>query len=152
MGKAIVTKTILIVGSDLGFVFWLGQTLDAAGYQALPAKSTSDAAAILSHWSGSLDLLAISSKLPEARVFAKNLRAVNPALRVIVIIEPGSDVLPGADAACAKGRGDEVKAQWLETIDRLLSQVSNHLPADRSEPNQKTVPAVYPQKSHRSLQ
>jgi hypothetical protein len=152
-GEYCVTKTVLVVGPDLGFVFWLGQTLDSADYQALPAKSVADAAAILSHWGGPLDVLVISSKLPEARLFVSNLRSVNAGLRVIAIAEQGSQFLPGADATCARGRGKEARIQWLETIDSVLHQVSKPLSSavGSSEPNQEPVSAIYPQKSHRSL-
>src|SRR5260370_6183096 len=37
------TRTVLIVDRELGFVFWLSQALDEAGYRAFPAKSIPDA-------------------------------------------------------------------------------------------------------------
>ena len=40
-------RTILIVDSDLGFVFWLGRALHDAGYEALPAKDVPEATAII---------------------------------------------------------------------------------------------------------
>jgi hypothetical protein len=33
-----LTTAVMIVDSDLGFAFWLGQALDYAGYQALPGQ------------------------------------------------------------------------------------------------------------------
>ena len=40
-------RSILIVDSDLGFVFWLGRALHDAGYEALPAKDVPEATAII---------------------------------------------------------------------------------------------------------
>ena len=57
------SKTILITDRDLGFVFWLGQLLDDAGYQALPARSSVDAIALQNQFHLKIDLLILNPSL-----------------------------------------------------------------------------------------
>jgi hypothetical protein len=67
-------RTVLIVDPELGFVFWLGQALDRAGYQALPAKSCEDAAELLKQLNVEIDLLIVGHSLAGAGAFADALR------------------------------------------------------------------------------
>jgi len=111
------TETILIIDSDLGFVFWLGQLLDQAGYQALPAKSVADASELLSHWGGSLDAVIISPNVSGSIEFAAHLRALNPNLRVISLTDQDNAGSPAvADFVCVRSRDAEAQAQWLDII------------------------------------
>ena len=106
---------------DLGFVFWLGQTLDDAGYQALPAKSIRDATALLGQLNLEIDLLIVNPSLDDARGFADALRRFQGHLKVIAVIgewEGPSSAFPGADALEYKplNQDNVSRAQWLQTI------------------------------------
>jgi hypothetical protein len=95
------TRTVLIVDRELGFVFWLGQALDRAGYQALPAKSCEDAAELLKQLNVEIHLLIVGHSLEGAGAFADSLRRSQGHLKVIDVIgdgeEPGPEFL-GSDA------------------------------------------------------
>jgi hypothetical protein len=120
-------RTILIVDKDLGFVFWLGQALDKAGYQALPAKNIADAEALLGELKVDIDLVIASLASPEARVFAQTLHSQQGHLRIIAIIEEWeSPDLALEDVWAWRRRpsaGSEAstKIDWLKTIQRVFS-------------------------------
>jgi len=81
-------KKVLIVDNDLGFVFWLGQALDAAGYDTLPAKGVSEAVALLAEFKASVDVLIIRAALRGSEEFAADLRyAQNGQLKTIALTE-----------------------------------------------------------------
>jgi len=127
------TETILIIDSDLGFVFWLGQLLDQAGYEALPAKSVADAAELLSHWGGSLDVVIVSPNVSDSKEFAAHLRAVNPNLWVISLADRDNAGSPAvADFVCVRSRDAEAQAQWLGILANI-SQPTSKLTASGTQ-------------------
>jgi hypothetical protein len=82
-------KNILIIDHDLGFVFWLGQALDAGGYETLPAKSVSDAISLLNELRVTTDVLIVRSTLPGAEELAAVLRRAQRNLKVIALVDEG---------------------------------------------------------------
>lgn len=120
-------RTVLIVDPELGFVFWLGQALDRAGYQALPAKSCEDAAELLKQLNVEIDLLIVGHSLAGAGAFADALRHSQGHLKVISVIgdadEP-SAAFPGADASqfMLSGVDEASETEWLETIEDIFGQ------------------------------
>jgi hypothetical protein len=132
--EVIPTRTVLIVDRDLGFVFWLGQALDNAGYRALPAKSIGDAATLLGQMNLEIDLLIVSLFLEGAAEFADALRRFQGHLKVIAVIgewEEPSSALRGADASERRplSLGDVSRIQWLRTIQRVLEPPGSTLAA-----------------------
>jgi DNA-binding response OmpR family regulator len=73
--RADPVKSILILDDDLGFVFWLGQTLDAAGYDSLPAKGVPEAIELLAQFRLRIDVLIARCTLPHVAEFANALRS-----------------------------------------------------------------------------
>jgi len=89
---AAAVKNVLIVDNDLGFVFWLGQALDAAGYDTLPAKGVREAVTLLSEIHVKIDVLMVRSSLPGAEEFAAELRwAQRGHLKTIALLEENDD-------------------------------------------------------------
>jgi len=118
--------TVLIVDGDLGFVFWLGQGLDGAGYQALPAKSCEAADDLLNQLDVEIDLLILGNSCAGARAFADRLRRSQRFLKVIVTVgdfEEPSPAFLRADAALHRFscRDEASRHEWLETIEAVLS-------------------------------
>jgi len=72
--ESLPVKNVLIIDSDLGFVFWLGQTLDAAGYETLPAKGVPEAISLLSKFRIVIDVLIAQAKQDGVDAFAVELR------------------------------------------------------------------------------
>src|SRR5258708_6666649 len=56
--------TILIVDDDLGFVCWLGEIVTEAGYQAVPALDSLQAAALVNELNLQIDLVVMNPGLP----------------------------------------------------------------------------------------
>jgi hypothetical protein len=116
--------TILIVDSDLGFVFWLGHALDAAGYFSLPAKSIPDASELLRLLNREVDLLVLNCSLFGAADLIGSLRRSQPHLKVLAAGDPGEPVsdVHGVDLTENKPAApDETSARrWLQSIRRLL--------------------------------
>lgn len=106
---------------ELGFVFWLGQALEKAGYQTLPAKSIPDASALLLETNIEIDLLIVGHSMMGAVAFAAALRRSQRHLKVIVLVgqtENGAAAYPGVDAWRRKPcRVDKASIrEWLDTI------------------------------------
>ena len=111
--------TILIADHDLGFVFWLGGALGEAGYQALPAKRITDAAA----WAGKfeIDVLVVNPSLPGAADFVKKLRCSQGHLQVIALSGDQSVPVPQMDdvvtwAVRPLQTTPQLKRRWLEVV------------------------------------
>ena len=120
--------TVLIVDNDLGFVFWLGKTLDAAGYQSLPAKSIAAAGTLLEEITGKIDLLIVNSALPGAAEFITSLRRSLRRLKVIAVREVAGPftTLPGVDVWRSKFQNivdPSFGLEWLQLINRLANSV-----------------------------
>jgi DNA-binding response OmpR family regulator len=78
-----VKRTILIVDSNLAFVFQLGRTLEAAGHKVLPARGASDAKALLSELHLPVDLVVIHRDTPNARCLLEELRCSQGQISVV---------------------------------------------------------------------
>jgi DNA-binding NtrC family response regulator len=114
-------KTILILDNDVGFVFWLGQALDRAGYQALPARNVSGALRLLAALSLRPDLLIVNFSLSGTAGLIDRLRESFPDLKVIALNENTPARLPGVDAR--RTRPDSVdgktESAWLQAVKSL---------------------------------
>jgi hypothetical protein len=119
-------KTVLVVDNDLGFLYWLGCTLCAAGYMALPAKNSQNAKELLGRLNVGVQLLIVNSSMPGARAFADMLRRSQGRLRIVALIGGGEQptrAFPGADASQHKRSclGEFSEIEWLETVERVFA-------------------------------
>jgi len=116
-------KNILIVDRDLGFVFWLGQILDAAGYVAIPARGVDEAAEIVGMLRLQADVLIASPAERGLREFAEKLRFNSPELHVVDLESEGiSSYVRPADAVWKgkpRHRDQSAKTEWLDLIHSL---------------------------------
>ncbi len=117
-------KTALIVDPDIGFGFWLGRGFDQARYQAFPAKSVSEATALLNEIRLEVDLLIVNPALPEAAELVESLRRSNPQLRVIALIGDQAQfpaLAARVDLCCRKPDHTDVKRrEWIAHVEELL--------------------------------
>ncbi len=114
---------VLLVDSDLGFVFWLGQSLAEVGYEVIPAKSVPDALTLIAELQLSVDLLILKDSLPGAADLVPILQYAREDLKVILAVEDGdSPMRLNADAQYRRpDRIDEnAKTGWLHVIQRVL--------------------------------
>jgi response regulator RpfG family c-di-GMP phosphodiesterase len=110
---------ILLVDSDLGFTFWLGQLLDQAGYEAFPAKSVADAIQLLDQLKFQINLLVLNPALEGAASFASVLRRSQPHIRIVAVHDPELTCnLPEMDASHPKTShaDEEARGDWLNFI------------------------------------
>ena len=117
-------KTILIVDRDLGFVFWLGQILDAAGSVAVPARGIADAAEIVAMLRLPVDVLIASPAERGVREFVERLRFSSPDLQVVALAneEDPASVTPPPGAVWKRKpqhRDEAAKSEWLGLIHGL---------------------------------
>ena len=80
-------KTVLVVDHHLGFLFWLGTTLENAGYNVVPAVSIPKAHTLLSALTLVPDLLIISPTSLDSADFISMMRSDWPALRVVGVVD-----------------------------------------------------------------
>lgn len=120
-------KTVLIIDTDLGFVFWLGQALLEGGYNALPAKGVPEAKALLSELEAETDLLIVNPCLAGAADLIDALRASNVELKVLALRgeqDLSAAKIPCPDASIRKPlRPDRIASSlWLRTVEQLLAR------------------------------
>lgn len=109
-------NAVLVVDSDVGFVFWLGQGLSQAGYAVIPAESVRRAKALLHQAKIAVDLLVVNTAVRDAAGLVESLRRLNLNLKVVVLIDNQSeqDQIANADVRCPKPLGtDESTRQDL---------------------------------------
>ena len=79
-------KSILIVDSDVGFIFWLGAALSGAGYQPWPACSPSDAISVAGREAlARLDLLIVNASLPGVSKLIAHFHRTQASLKVMAL-------------------------------------------------------------------
>jgi len=98
--------TILILDNDLGFSFWLGQSLTAPHCRALPAKSVAEAAALIGQFQLKIDFLIMNPAIPGASEFSRALRKEQKHLRVATLSPESAEGDRPAALEAAIGRGN----------------------------------------------
>jgi hypothetical protein len=86
------TKNILIVDGQLGFVFWLGQALDRAGFVCWPAKSVADARALFRQMGVEIGLLLIDTSMAGASSLSHEVLELQGHLRVIGLYASNEEI------------------------------------------------------------
>lgn len=119
--------TTLIVDEDLGFTFWLGQTLDAIGWTAVPAQNISAADELVRVHRLQPDVVVIDPFVRDAFLFIDCLRKLQPFLKVVAAIPDvwgrSWPTIPEFDAAVGKPRHFTPAAslEWVGLIRNMLS-------------------------------
>lgn len=94
---------VLLIDCDLGFVFWLGQGLDKAGYEAFPAKSIPDALRLIAELHLTVGLVIVNCALPDTAEFLAALRHKQRLTKIIGLVEEaGIPIHPEVDWQCCK--------------------------------------------------
>jgi DNA-binding response OmpR family regulator len=121
-------KVVIILENDLGFVFWLGQTLDRANYTVLPARTSAEGEELLTKLRLQPDLMIVNPSLSGVETFVELNRRSNPRLKVIVLDKRGSDTVKMADAVRFKPEAwEETSAfEWLSLVAKLLDNAVIH--------------------------
>ena len=102
-------------------MFWLGHSLDSAGYSTVPAQSTRDATQLIQEHKLSIEILVIDPLLPDAFPFISRLRQSQRSLNVIAAIpEEWADLppMPEVDAVIRKPHHFNASAAltWINLI------------------------------------
>jgi len=115
-------KHVLIVDSDLGFTFWLGEVLSRANYQPWPASTVSDAIAVMNRKPAvSPDVLIVDSRLSGASRLIARFRRQHANLKVVALGSSNEKALPGVDAWHKRADpGDSsARQKWVRAIGRI---------------------------------
>jgi hypothetical protein len=118
-----VNTIVLLIDSDLGFVFWLGQTLAEVGYEAIPAKSIPDALKLVAELQLPVALLILRDSLPGAADLIAILQYAQKDLKVILTVEDGdAPKRLNADAQYRRPHqiNENSKMGWLQVIQKVL--------------------------------
>jgi hypothetical protein len=120
-------STILLVDSDLGFIFWLGRALDGVGFEALPAKSTWDAMTLIDDYHLAVDVLIIDPSLPGASRLITYLRHSRKPVHVIAATADPEGLRHGFPEVDAVRRhphdfDDESRGDWVRLIQSMLGR------------------------------
>lgn len=117
---------VLLVDSDLGFTFWLGQLLDEANYEAFPAKNIADAIQLLDQLKFPIDLLVLNPAMEGASSFAAVLRHAHPQVKIVAVYDPeipGERVEMDASRAKTPRVDAAARAEWLNFFRTICKPV-----------------------------
>ena len=117
-------KAILLIDTDLGFLFWLGQALDRAGYEAFPARGISDAIALLAALHLTVGSVILNYSLPGAENFIADLRRSQNHLKVISLVEYEQQFIPpGIDAVFCKPAeiNERSRAELVQMVQKVVA-------------------------------
>ena len=116
-----VTKNILIVDKDLGFIFWLGTALAGASYQPWPACSPSDAISVVNRKPLTrLHLLIVNASLPGVSKLIAHFRHTQAHLKVIALgLQDNTLVGVTAWHPVPDTGDDSAKQEWVLAVKHL---------------------------------
>jgi len=120
--------TLLIVDSDVGFLWWLGEIFAEAGYQVVPALNCSQALAAVKRFHLQIDLLVVNPALTGVLRLVTALERPDRDLKIVLIREgPIGLKYPGFryDATLTRPSGWEPisRTDWLRKLRVLLKQL-----------------------------
>ncbi len=128
-----MNRTVLIVGPDLGFVFWLGRALDEAGYEAFPARTVDAAAETVSDFHLNPGLVILTASMQGSDELIAELRRSQQHLRVLYLAEAANNATHFiADRVYPRPAEmtEKAKAELLEAVSTIL--MDNSVAADSS--------------------
>jgi len=117
-------RAILIIERDLGHAFWLGRTLDHAGFQAFPARTVVDAATLLRELHLTVGILLLDCLQPGAVEFVSTLRSSRKSIKVICLNgDRDHRCRGGSGAFCRKpvDLSEHCRMAWAEELREMLS-------------------------------
>lgn len=126
-----MNRTVLVIGPDLGFVFWLCRALDQAGYDAFPARGAGAAAETVSDFHLSPGLVILTASMLGSYELIAHLKELED-VRVLRLAEPGNGNRVAADKVYPHPAEmtAEARSELLKAVSAVL--VDNPIPADNS--------------------
>jgi DNA-binding NtrC family response regulator len=117
--------TALIVDDDLGFVCWLSERFNEAGYRSVPALNSRQAGSIVKELNLKITVVVVNPRLPGIPKLIKNLNDVDrSSLKVIVIRDStvSTPVLFRVDETLERASGWEAPSrhEWLRKLRMIL--------------------------------
>lgn len=121
------THTLLIVDSDVGFLWWLGEIFTEAGHYAVPALNCMQALAAVKKYHLQVDFLLVNPSLTGVARLVTSLQAGGRDFKIVLIREGMLGLeYPGFryDANLTRPNGWEQvsRAEWLQKVRALLKQ------------------------------
>ena len=126
-----MNRTVLVIGPDLGFVFWLCRALDRAGYDAFPARGVDAAAHTALDFHLSPGLVILTASIPGSNELIAELKQFQEDLRVLRLAAPAGGN-HSADKVYSRpaGMSEETKTELLKAVSAVLAD--NLVPTDNS--------------------
>jgi CheY-like chemotaxis protein len=128
--------TALIVDDDLGFVCWLSERLNEAGYQCVPALNAHQAGHIVNEMNLKISVVLANPQLRGIRKLTKTLNnSDGPSLKIILIRDATMPTFSPlwAHAVLERPSGQEPASrhQWLRKLRMTLRQAEGMTPVRR---------------------
>jgi len=117
-------RAILLIERDLGHAFWLGRTLDHAGFQTFPARTVADAATLLRELHLTVEILMLDCLQPGAVEFVSTLRSSRKSLKVICLNGDSDHRCPRGTFAIGRKPVDlsqHFRMEWADELREMLS-------------------------------
>jgi DNA-binding NtrC family response regulator len=119
--------TVLIVDDDLGFVWWLGEMFNEAGFRPVPALSARQAISFVEDANLKVVVAVVNPELRGVRKLIKTLRQTESRLvKIILIRDPtvSTTVVIRAHATLERPADCEPPSrhEWLRKLRRILNE------------------------------
>lgn len=129
MRKPSGPPSVLIVDEDLGFIGWLGELFNEAGYRALPALSCRQAISLIKRFKLDVDVLAVNEELPGVPGMIGMLRRPRRPLKIVVIRDHRGDGIVSIPAHATLERPSAwepiSRPVWLKKVLGVLKQAES---------------------------
>lgn len=118
--------TALIVDDDVGFVCWIGERFQEAGYQPVPALNVRQAASLIKELDLKIAVAVVNPGLRGVRRFIKTLSQTRSLVKIILIrdsrVPTTVEVRTHAIVERPSGWAPASRHEWLRKLRRILSQ------------------------------
>jgi len=119
--------TVLIVDSDCGFVFWIGEIFAKAGCSAVPALDCQQAVSLTTKLNLKVDMVVVNPVLAGVSEMIRSLQSPNRLLKIVAIQDRHVQAICAipAHAILRKPSGWESISyeEWVDRVRKILRGV-----------------------------
>ena len=116
---------MLIVDSDLGFIFWLGVIFNEAGCDVLPAFDAKNAISMTSEFD--IDIVVMNPSLPGVREMLSALSTAERTPKIVALDDESIETIGAFQAHAILKRPSGLQqishSEWLKRINQVLCDI-----------------------------
>jgi two-component SAPR family response regulator len=124
MNKTLERPVVLIVDEDLGFIFWLGDILDEAGCESIPALNSQQAISLVRELKTEIDLLIVNPTLAGVTDMIQIMNSEQHPFQIVSTADKTLNCADNAEATLERPVLEPILRQkWLQEVRKTLRRV-----------------------------